>query len=120
MMLFLLAISALLQLSCASDSEDDLIEISEELDDSESGVVTYSGNVKAIIDGSCIGCHGSPPTNGAPFSLTNFDQVSARATAILNAMSRSTGSPAAMPPSGKLPESTIDVIDQWIKDGTKE
>lgn len=110
------ALASISLVGCSNDSEDDLLEIP----DNEGELVTYTGNVKAIIDGSCLGCHSNPPQNGAPFALTNFSQVSSRASSILTAMSRANGSPAAMPPSGKLPQSTIDVISQWIADGTKE
>lgn len=110
------ALACLSIASCSSDSEDDLVDVPE----NEGELVTYTGNVKAIIDGSCVGCHSDPPQNGAPFALTNFSQVSSRASGILTAMSRANGSPAAMPPAGRLPQSTIDVIGQWIADGTKE
>lgn len=105
--------------SCSNDSESDLLELPGDNPDN-GDLVTYTTNVKAIIDGNCLGCHSSPPRNGAPFALTTFSQVSARANSILTAMSRANGTPAVMPPSGRLPQATIDVIDQWIQDGTKQ
>ncbi len=84
------------------------------------GPVTYDGAVKAIIDNNCLACHIDPPVNGAPFPLTNYTQVSSQAALILTSISRTSGSTAAMPPSGRLPQSTIDIIDQWIQDGTLE
>ena len=100
--------------SCSYDSEDDLVGVAE------SKLITYEANVKPLLQNSCLGCHSSPPRNGAPFSLVNFSQVSARSGAILSAMSKQSGSAAAMPPSGRLPQATIDIIDQWIQDGLKE
>ncbi|WP_411895352.1 hypothetical protein [Winogradskyella sp. A2] len=108
-------------LGCSYDSEDDLIEnISEDNGDGTPELVTYDDNIASIMQSSCIGCHGNPPTNGAPFGLTNFNQVSQRVGGILNRMSLSNGSPGAMPPSGRLPQATIDLIDQWIEDGLLE
>lgn len=37
--------------------------------------ITYTGNVKAILDNNCLNCHGNPTANGAPMSLTNFDEA---------------------------------------------
>ncbi len=106
-----LVCSLLLVMGCSSDSDDPM---------PPAGPVTYDGAVKAIIDGQCLACHIDPPVNGAPFALTNYDQVSSQAALILTSISRQTGATAAMPPSGRLPQSTIDIIDQWIQDGTLE
>ncbi len=113
----ILAFASISIASCSNDSEDDLIEVPQE---DTAGTITYTANVRPIINGSCSGCHSDPPTNGAPFALTNFTQVSARANSIFNAMSRSNGASGAMPPSGRLPQSTIDIIDQWIEQGKLE
>lgn len=108
----LLLFTLILLVSCSSDSEDDM--------GPNQGPVTYDGNVKAIIDNNCLACHIDPPVNGAPFALTNYTQVSSRAALILTAISKQAGTAGAMPPSGRLPQSTIDLIDQWIQDGTLE
>lgn len=111
--------------SCAYDSEDDLIAIdengSEEVteDPTESGI-TYEGTIKAIVDSNCISCHSSPPRNGAPFALVNFSQVSGRANGVLNAISRQSGAPGAMPPAGRLPQNSINQFQEWIDNGTPE
>ena len=72
------------------------------------------------MQNSCLGCHSDPPVNGAPFALANFTQASSRSAAILNVMSRQSGAARAMPPSGRLPQSTIDLVEQWIEDGLIE
>lgn len=115
----LLALASISITSCSNDSESDLLDLPDGNPDN-GDLVTYSNDVKSIIDGNCLGCHSNPTRNGAPFALINFSQVSSRANSILTAMSRANGTPAAMPPSGKLPQATIDIIDQWIKDGTQE
>jgi len=105
--------------SCSYDSESDLITpIEEPINNGE--IVNYVDNVQPILASSCISCHASPPVNGAPFSLINYDQVSQRANNVLNAMSRQNGASGAMPPAGRLPQTTIDIIQQWINDGLSE
>lgn len=102
--------------SCSNDSENDLVE-QQNFD-----TITYSNTVKNIINNNCVGCHSDPPQNGAPFPLSNFNQVFSRADngQLLRSIQRQTGEPRAMPPSGRMPQSTIDFIEQWIEDGAKE
>ncbi len=126
----LMLISCILALvtSCTNDSEDDLIAIEEQAaDDGQDGedtpsgtAVTYDNTIAGIVNASCLGCHSDPPRNGAPFPLVNFSQVRARANGILSAISRQSGTPGAMPPSGRLPQNTIDTFEAWITAGTPE
>lgn len=112
-MLFLLVFSVW---NCTNDSEADLIETEEDQinDDLTTSGVSYENTVRAIIQNGCVGCHNSPPRNGAPFALVTYEQVSTRASSILSAMSRQNGSASAMPPSGRLPQNSIDKIQEWI------
>ncbi|PCJ94962.1 MAG: hypothetical protein COA50_11330 [Flavobacteriaceae bacterium] len=116
---FLCTVLALVLVACSSDSEDDLIP-----DDSNNGqgtnAVSYDGNIKAAINGNCLGCHSNPPRNGAPFSLATFNDVKSRADGILAAIKKQTSENGAMPPSGRLPQATIDLVEQWITEGHKE
>jgi len=112
--MYLFMAIAFVFVSCTYDDENDLIP----RDDTK--LITYEADIKPIMQSSCIGCHANPPRNGAPFSLVDFSQVRDRSGAILNAISRQTGSARAMPPSGRLPQSTIDLVDQWIQDGLQE
>lgn len=109
--------------SCTYDSEDDLIATENNGNENNGegdpeANITYQGTIKEIVDSSCISCHSDPPRNGAPFALVNFSQVKARAGLILNAISRQSGTAGAMPPAGRLPQSTIDAFDEWIENGT--
>ncbi|NHF58319.1 hypothetical protein FK220_003130 [Flavobacteriaceae bacterium TP-CH-4] len=107
--------------SCTNDSEADLIE-QEQMDDepTDGSGVTYENTIRSIMQSSCVNCHDDPPRNGAPFALVTFQQVSSRANGILEAMSRQSGESAAMPPAGRLPQNTIDQIQQWIDNGLPE
>ncbi|MFD0861563.1 hypothetical protein ACFQ1M_05050 [Sungkyunkwania multivorans] len=111
----------LLIVGCTNDSESDLISIENEEIVNPETPVTYAADIQAIISNRCLGCHSDPPA-GAPFPLATYDQVSARALngQILGAISRSAGDPRIMPPSGRLPQSTIDLIEKWIQDGAIE
>lgn len=108
--------------SCTNDSEADLVEIEQEQgpDGGDTDGITYENTVRAIVQGNCVGCHNDPPRNGAPFALVTYQQVSARANNILSAMSRQNGAAGAMPPVGRLPQNTIDQIQEWIDNGLPE
>lgn len=112
----LLSLSVLFLWSCSDNSPDDLI------DAAPINEVTYQTHVKPIIDNNCVVCHSEPPVNGAPISLTNYEQVK---TAILNhglldRISKDEGADDLMPLGGpKLPQNHINTIIQWQTDGFK-
>ena len=122
--LIILFLFAICISGCTNDSEDDFRPIDSSGGsgdgDGDGTTVTYNGNVKSIMQSSCVSCHSSPPVNGAPFSLVNFNQVSQRASSILSVMDKQSGTANAMPPSGRLPQSTINIIEQWIANGKPE
>lgn len=119
---FLILIMLAALTGCTNDSESDLLEIANPDPDPEPVALTYNGRIKAIIDRQCVGCHADPPRNGAPFPLANYDQVSVRVDngSLLEAIVKLTGESGAMPPSGRMPQNTIDLIDQWIDEGALE
>lgn len=109
--------TAMLLVACTNDSESDLIE-----PDNQGGAITYKSTISAIISNNCLGCHSDPTRNGAPFPLANYEQVLTRAQngQLLRAISRQTGEAVAMPPSGRLPQATIDLVARWIEEGALE
>jgi mono/diheme cytochrome c family protein len=113
---FILPLVTFIVLACTNVSESDLIN------EQPNEVITYNANIKPLIDSNCLSCHSDPPRNGAPFPLTNFEQVSVSAEngSLLSALNKQTGETGAMPPSGRLPQPTIDLIAQWIEDGQLE
>lgn len=104
---------------CTANTIDDLIPVVE---DTTPMVVTYQ-NVMSIFSENCLNCHSNPPQNGAPMSLTSFDDVM---NAILNRglidrISRNDGANGLMPLGGpKLSQQSIDLIVQWNEDGLLE
>ncbi|WP_299000348.1 hypothetical protein ACOKFD_17890 [Flagellimonas sp. S174] len=122
---FFLPLVSLLVFSCANDSESDLLDpIPESVDDVNDDeivdAVTFTTDIQPIIVNNCQGCHSSPPRNGAPFPLVTFQQVSSRNGGVLRTVSLQTGQPDAMPPAGRIPQASIDLINQWIEDGLIE
>lgn len=115
------AAAALLFLSgCSTDKETDLVGPGEPIPPNTA--ITYEANIRAIITNNCTSCHSNPPTGGAPFGLTTFDQVRAKADngALLKVLGKPLGDPGVMPPSGPLPQTTIDLITKWIAEGAVE
>lgn len=112
---FVLPLLSIFIMSCSSDSEGDLLPP----DDDDGGIVdngvTYTANIRPIMTNNCVACHSNPPTNGAPFPLTTFSEVSGRASGVFNRTNNGT-----MPPAGKLPQANIDLISDWISGGTPE
>lgn len=96
--------------SCTTDSVSDLDNTQD------NNTITYTSTVKTIINNNCIQCHASVPTNGAPMSLTTYENVK---DAVLNRnlldrISRAEGTPGAMPLGGpRLPQNSIDIINDW-------
>lgn len=113
----ILLLSLTILSGCSNDSQSDLVE-----EQNPGSSITYSNSIQSIINNNCVGCHSNPPRNGAPFPLASFDEVSTRANngQLLRSISRQTGEPRAMPPSGRLPQATIDLVEQWIDEGLQE
>ncbi|MEW4924737.1 hypothetical protein [Algibacter sp. 2305UL17-15] len=100
--------------TCSSSSGDDLNDDKGQMPAEK---VTYLDDTKSIIDNNCTQCHGNTPTNGAPFSLTTFDDVKNRIDRII-ARVNSASNP--MPPSGQINADLRAQIEQWKADGLLE
>jgi uncharacterized membrane protein len=105
-------------MSCTDDNPSTLID-----DTPITGLTTYNGNVKSIIDNNCIVCHASVPKNGAPMSLVTYAQVKEAVLnrGLLTRISLESGNGALMPKGGpKMSQVSIDMILKWEKDGLLE
>ena len=103
-----------LMVSCTNDSVNDLTE------DIAITNVTYTNSIKSIIDNNCLSCHSNPPTNYAPMSLVNFQQVknSVQNGGLIDRISRNQGSSGMMPLGGaRLPQQSINLIIEWQNQG---
>ena len=105
--LFILSIFILLYgvSSCSSDSET--------IDPpNNNNNVTYTGTIQAIIDGSCISCHGNPLASGAPMALLTSAEVK---EAIQNRNLIGRIENGTMPPAGNqdLTADQIQAVKDW-------
>lgn len=115
---YLFTILSLTIFSCSNNSEDDLIDTTPI---PEGQKVTYNADIKSIIDNNCTFCHNNPPVNGASTSYVTYQDVSSQANSILNRISLQAGEGGAMPLGGpRLPQTSIDLFQQWINDGLLE
>lgn len=82
--------------------------------------VTYSRDVKPVLDEHCIECHDGishdPDLTSFPFSSATLSNEQAIADAILQ---KTGGSSPEMPPGNrpKLTSSEVATIQQWRNDG---
>jgi len=100
--------------ACSNDNGDDL---------QNPDPITYTNDVKAIIDANCLNCHSDPPSNQAPIALVTYDQVrsSTENGSLISRIQRPENEAGAMPLGApRLSQSLIDVIVQWRTDGYRE
>ena len=97
--------------SCSSSSDDDIII-------TPANDVTYTSNIKVIIDSSCLNCHSDPPVNGAPISLTTYQGVK---ESVMNSDLIGRVENGSMPLGGdNLSAVQIQAIKDWEVGGFKQ
>lgn len=86
-----------------------------------STAVTYTKNVKSIIDANCIGCHQSGRSAGFR-PLTTYAEVKAAVenAGLLGRIQLQNGQQGIMPQGGRMSQANIDLIVKWNTDGLKE
>jgi hypothetical protein len=107
-----LALTLLLGLgSCKKESVTDY--------DCASITPTYTTNIEPILRVSCavLGCHNFGSAQGG-VSLADYQDVksSANKDRLVGAVQQKSGF-SAMPPSGQLPDSSIEMISCWVQNG---
>jgi hypothetical protein len=86
--------------------------------DNSNSDVTYTGTVKAIIDGKCLGCHSNPTKNDAPMPLTTYTNVKG---AVQNLGLIGQVESGNMPKTGtNLSASQVQSIKNWQSGGFLE
>ncbi|WP_062059041.1 hypothetical protein [Aquimarina longa] len=120
----LLLLITILSFSCSSGDDGAGTEDSKPnptTNPNPNKTTTYDADVKTIIDTNCIQCHSNPPTQGAPMSLTNYQEVITAINGKRDVVGRmETTGRNVMPPNNRLPQETIDVMLDWVADGFKE
>ncbi|MFT5834048.1 MAG: putative membrane protein [Cognaticolwellia sp.] len=86
--------------------------------DNDLEALTYTTDIKSLIETRCISCHGNTSPN-AGLSLTTYNQVRLFAeTDTLVGRINDINNP--MPTTGLLAQSERDMIQNWIDGGFKE
>ncbi|MDB5118869.1 MAG: hypothetical protein JWN56_87 [Sphingobacteriales bacterium] len=84
---------------------------------SPSTAVTFTKNIQAIILDNCNSCH----VNGVQTKYNVYSNAKSNIDLILDRIKRAQGAAGMMPYQGtRLPQATIDLIQQWKDDGLKE
>lgn len=102
--------SAVLVTACESRTYEEISDVKPIADK-----VTYSKDVKPIIDANCTNCH-SPGVQ----ALTNYSQVKANIDNVIDRISRANGDPGKMPQGGALSPAQINIFIKWKTDGLIE
>jgi len=123
--LFALAILLAGAASCSKDNDSDSGNTppsdnqGNDPGDPDPVALSYAADIRPIFNGNCNSCHGDPPTQNAPMSLTTLalikDAVENRG---LLGLINNTGDP--MPPTGLLPIATRQRIEEWVNQGYPE
>ncbi|MGV6845349.1 MAG: hypothetical protein ACWA42_04385 [Lutibacter sp.] len=81
-----------------------------------SGTVTYANGIQNALTQNCTACHGN--TNpSAGLSLTTYTQAKNNIDKILARIDLQNGQTGIMPPSGRMPDATIQLFKDWKTQG---
>lgn len=108
--------------SCSSSSDDDMSGEGTMEDDDPMVMPmarNYTEDIQPLIQSNCISCHSNPPVNNAPMSLETYDDVK-NAVETRSLLARINSSTNPMPPQGRLPANTRQIIEDWIDQGLPE
>ena len=110
---YLILITLFFVFGCSNNSEDDLtIPLT-------SNITKYAQDIKPIIDNNCVACHGA--TTQMPLATYNQVKLSVQNNGLLDRISRAQGASGMMPYQGtRMPQTTIDLINDWNTDGLLE
>jgi cytochrome c5 len=110
-------VAGCLILSCSSsDDSEDIMEMD---DMNNSGAVTYEANIRQIVQSNCLTCHTNPPVNGAPMSLTTYNDVR-NAVDQRGLLGRINSVANPMPPTGLMGQSLRQEFQDWADQGFPE
>jgi hypothetical protein len=100
--IFLVLLCGTLIVSCESNTIQDVSVIVTS--------PTYTTNIEPVTSSNCVGCHSGGNQNP---DLETYNQVvdATKNGKLLCKINGSCGS--IMPPSGKMPQATIDMIKLW-------
>lgn len=118
--LLILAIFFIFGSCTAGDDTEEMPRSSDDVNEENmTESLSYSNDIRPIIQGNCVICHGNPPTNSAPMSLTTLIEVQ-DAINNRNLLSRINSDTNPMPPDGLLPLAARQAIADWADLGFPE
>ena len=101
--------------SCYYDNEEALYPALSNSCDTTN--VTYSGTIVPILQGSCLGCHGTPPKGATSRSLSTYSEVVANADRITGSIKQLSNFRAMPEGSTKINGCSISQWDIWVRNG---
>jgi uncharacterized membrane protein len=115
--LILLSILFLIGCSKSDNSEGTMDDPNNE--DPNPTALSYQADIRPIIQGNCLSCHGNPTANGAPMSLTSLTLVqnAVENRGLINRINSTTN---PMPPDGLMPMASRQLIADWVDQGFPE
>lgn len=114
LVLMIVACGILVTTSCQSNTYEEIAKVDEK--------PSYVKNLEPLLRSNCTGCHAKGSANEQEPYLTDYE-LAKSATASGNLICRLEagascgGAQGVMPPSGKLPQATIDLVKLWKDQG---
>jgi uncharacterized membrane protein len=103
--------------ACYYDNEEDLYRNFPQ--NCETTSLTYTNDIKEIIDDRCVTCH-QPGGIAATWPLTTYEEVKAQEAGVVDRINRPFGDGEIMPPGGNMSNCKIDKINAWYLDGAPQ
>jgi mono/diheme cytochrome c family protein len=106
-----LVIATISQTACYYDNEQTLYGGNT----CDTTAVSYSTDIRPILDANCISCH-APGGEQETSPLVTYEDMK-KYTSDRNVVDRTNGSSSLMPPSGKMSSCNVALIEAWVNDG---
>lgn len=87
--------------------------------DPDPEALSYAADIRPIFTSNCTSCHGDPPTQSAPMSLISLEAIK-NAVETRGLLGRINNNADPMPPTGLLPLTTRQRIEEWVNQGYPE
>lgn len=88
--------------------------------DCTSKVITYTADIKPIMENSCTRCHNTNNKGGYNFLTLESVKKAAESGHLLGSIKHEKGFKGMPYFAGKLDQASIDKVECWIKNGMKE
>ena len=106
-----LFLAAITQTACYYDNEKDLYGTEA----CDTTTVSFSGDIKPIVDANCVRCH-APGGEQEVSPLLTYEDVKKYVSGNV-IVDRTTGTTTLMPPEGKMNNCNLLLIQAWVNAG---